>query len=52
MRVFGRAAQMLEYYSHFNPSPLSIQQFIEFGKTSLSISMVFSVEAVDIIIYG
>ncbi|CAG0891229.1 unnamed protein product [Darwinula stevensoni] len=34
VRVFGRAAQMLEYYSHFNPSPLSMHQFIEFGKKS------------------
>ena len=25
-------SRMLEYYSHFNPSPLSVKQFIDFGK--------------------
>ena len=25
-------ARSLDYYSHFNPSPLSIKQFIDFGK--------------------
>jgi len=26
-------AKMLDYYSQFNPSPLSIKQFIDFGES-------------------
>ena len=25
-------SRMLDHYSHFNPSPLSVKQFIDFGK--------------------
>ena len=27
----GGLSRMLEYYSNFNPSPLSVKQFIDFG---------------------
>jgi len=27
-------SRMLEYYSHFNPSPLSVKQFIDFGRNA------------------
>ncbi|XP_011496425.1 PREDICTED: pyruvate dehydrogenase (acetyl-transferring) kinase, mitochondrial [Ceratosolen solmsi marchali] len=30
-RCFGNIAKMLDFYSQFNPSPLSIKQFIDFG---------------------
>ncbi|XP_037088380.1 pyruvate dehydrogenase (acetyl-transferring) kinase, mitochondrial-like isoform X2 [Pollicipes pollicipes] len=33
-RCLRNVKQMLEYYSGFNPSPLSIKQFIDFGKTA------------------
>ena len=29
---FGSIQKMLDFYSQFNPSPLSIKQFIDFGK--------------------
>lgn len=28
----NKISQMLDYYSNFNPSPLSIKQFLDFGK--------------------
>ena len=28
------SVKLLEHYSHFNPSPLSIKQFIEFGQSA------------------
>ncbi|XP_046814067.1 pyruvate dehydrogenase (acetyl-transferring) kinase, mitochondrial isoform X1 [Vespa velutina] len=30
-RCFGNITKMLDFYSQFNPSPLSIKQFIDFG---------------------
>ncbi|KAK0163640.1 hypothetical protein PV327_007303 [Microctonus hyperodae] len=30
-RCFGHIPKMLDFYSQFNPSPLSIKQFIDFG---------------------
>jgi pyruvate dehydrogenase kinase 2/3/4 len=27
-------SRMLDYYSHFNPSPLSVKQFIDFGRSA------------------
>jgi len=30
----GNIGKMLDFYSQFNPSPLSIKQFIDFGKSS------------------
>ena len=32
-------ARSLDYYSHFNPSPLSIKQFIDFGKFGFYLSV-------------
>jgi len=32
LRSTAALSRMLEYYSHFNPSPLSVKQFIDFGK--------------------
>lgn len=37
MRIFSsrfaaNVHKMLDFYSQFNPSPLSIKQFIDFGK--------------------
>lgn len=36
MRIFTsllkNANQKIEYYSRFSPSPLSIKQFLDFGK--------------------
>jgi hypothetical protein len=29
-----KSLKMLDHYSQFNPSPLTIQQFMEFGKTA------------------
>lgn len=29
---FSNIQKMLDFYSQFNPSPLSIKQFIDFGK--------------------
>ena len=29
-----KSLKSVEYFSHFNPSPLSIKQFIEFGQTA------------------
>lgn len=29
---WSNIAKMLDFYSQFNPSPLSIKQFIDFGK--------------------
>lgn len=31
-RVLANITKMLDFYSQFNPSPLSIKQFIDFGK--------------------
>lgn len=31
LRCFGNIGKMLDFYSQFNPSPLSIKQFIDFG---------------------
>ena len=31
-RSFSSITKMLDFYSQFNPSPLSIKQFIDFGK--------------------
>ncbi|XP_037077501.1 pyruvate dehydrogenase (acetyl-transferring) kinase, mitochondrial-like [Pollicipes pollicipes] len=33
-RCFRSIVQMLDHYSGFNPSPLSIKQFIDFGKSA------------------
>lgn len=30
--VSGKSEKLLDLYSQFNPSPLSIKQFIDFGK--------------------
>ncbi len=30
-------SRMLDHYSHFNPSPLSVKQFIDFGKKKLQL---------------
>lgn len=30
--IFSNVTKMLDFYSQFNPSPLSIKQFIDFGK--------------------
>lgn len=32
-RCLGNIAKMLDFYSQFNPSPLSIKQFIDFGES-------------------
>ncbi|XP_064470922.1 pyruvate dehydrogenase (acetyl-transferring) kinase, mitochondrial-like [Ornithodoros turicata] len=32
LRLFSGIRKMLDYYSHFNPCPLSIKQFIDFGE--------------------
>lgn len=32
--------KMLDFYSQFNPSPLSIKQFIDFGKSLLVLVLV------------
>ena len=32
LRCFKRSAQLLDYYGHFHPSVLSIQQFMDFGE--------------------
>ncbi|KAG7312854.1 hypothetical protein JYU34_001235, partial [Plutella xylostella] len=29
--IFSNVTKMLDFYSQFNPSPLSIKQFIDFG---------------------
>lgn len=31
-KCFGNISKMLDFYSQFNPSPLSIKQFIDFGE--------------------
>lgn len=33
-KVSANITKMVDFYSQFNPSPLSIKQFIDFGKTS------------------
>lgn len=33
---FNQIQKMLDFYSQFNPSPLSIKQFIDFGKSLVS----------------
>ncbi|XP_034940326.1 pyruvate dehydrogenase (acetyl-transferring) kinase, mitochondrial isoform X2 [Chelonus insularis] len=33
-KCFGNITKMLDYYSQFNPSPLSIKQFIDFGMSA------------------
>ncbi|CAG0896522.1 unnamed protein product [Cyprideis torosa] len=33
-RILAQTAKMLEYYSSFQPSPLSMKQFIDFGKSA------------------
>lgn len=35
--------RMLEHYSHFNPSPLSVKQFIDFGNTNWAFYLLFLV---------
>lgn len=30
--IFSNVTKMLDFYSQFNPSPLSIKQFIDFGE--------------------
>lgn len=30
---FNKIGKMLDFYSQFNPSPLSIKQFLDFGKS-------------------
>jgi hypothetical protein len=32
-KVSANVTKMVDFYSQFNPSPLSIKQFIDFGKT-------------------
>jgi hypothetical protein len=32
-KVLANVTKMLDFYSQFNPSPLSIKQFIDFGKS-------------------
>lgn len=32
-KVSANITKMVDFYSQFNPSPLSIKQFIDFGKT-------------------
>ncbi|CAH1988943.1 unnamed protein product [Acanthoscelides obtectus] len=32
-RYFQNMSKMLDFYSQFNPSPLSIKKFIDFGQT-------------------
>ena len=29
---FNKIGKMLDFYSQFNPSPLSIKQFLDFGE--------------------
>lgn len=31
----GKTEKMLDFYSQFNPSPLSIKQFMDFGECGL-----------------
>ena len=31
---FNKIGKMLDFYSQFNPSPLSIKQFLDFGKSA------------------
>lgn len=33
-RLFAKVNKMVDFYAQFNPSPLSIKQFIDFGKLS------------------
>lgn len=32
LRQVSKIGKMLDFYSQFNPSPLSIKQFLDFGK--------------------
>lgn len=36
-RYCTTVAKMLDFYSQFNPSPLSIKKFIDFGKWQSSV---------------
>lgn len=39
--IFSNVTKMLDFYSQFNPSPLSIKQFIDFGKLLAAYNILF-----------
>lgn len=41
-------SRMLDHYSHFNPSPLSVKQFIDFGKKKTSTVCRYSILLFDL----
>lgn len=42
---FAKVNKMVDFYAQFNPSPLSIKQFIDFGKL-ITFSLFYSMHSI------